>query len=254
MHNYKTHDYEGMIAETVSIKSNNGDYINTYLSKPLGEGPFPAIVLAHHLPGWDELYKEFTRKFTHHGYIAITPDLYFREGNGSPDDVASQVRSLGGISDSQAIDDLVGASDYLRSLSISNNKVGIFGTCSGGRHAFLAACKVDNFDAVIECWGGNIIMDDNSLTEKQPISPITLTSFLSAPLLGIFGNDDVSPPPEQVNKHEALLKENKKDYTFHRYAGAGHGFIYYDRPIYRQQQSIDAWDKIFKFTEKTLRS
>ena len=91
MNNYKTHDYEGMVAETVSIKSRNGDFINAYLSKPLGDGPFPSIVLAHHLPGWDELYKEFTRKFTHHGYLAITPDLYFREGNGSPDDVASEV-------------------------------------------------------------------------------------------------------------------------------------------------------------------
>jgi hypothetical protein len=121
-------------------------------------------------------------------------------------------------------------------------------------HNKLSDLIQDNFDAVIECWGGNIIMDDNSLSEKQPISPITLTSSLSAPLLGIFGNDDVSPPPEQVNKHEALLKENKKDYTFHRYDGAGHGFIYYDRPIYRQQQSVDAWDKIFKFSEEKLRS
>lgn len=253
MNNYKTHDYEGMVAETVSIKSRNGDFINAYLSKPLGDGPFPSIVLAHHLPGWDELYKEFTRKFTHHGYLAITPDLYFREGNGSPDDVASEVRSQGGISDKQALDDLVGAADHLRLLPNSNNKVGIFGTCSGGRHAFLAACTVDTFDAAIECWGGNIVMDETSITEKQPISPVTLSSSLSAPLLGIFGNDDVSPPPDQVDKHEEVLKENNKNFDFHRYDGAGHGFMYYDRPYYRQQQSVDAWDKIFKFTEKNLR-
>ncbi len=93
MNDYKTHDYEGLIAETISMKSSNGDEINAYLAKPLTEGNFPIVVLIHHLPGWDELYKEFTRKFVHHGYIAICPDLYHREGNGSPDDVAAEVRS-----------------------------------------------------------------------------------------------------------------------------------------------------------------
>ena len=55
MSDYKTHDYEGMIAETVTIKSRNNDYITAYIAKPLGNGPFPSIVLANHIPGWDEI-------------------------------------------------------------------------------------------------------------------------------------------------------------------------------------------------------
>tara|TARA_Y100001970_G_scaffold1130_1_gene1322 strand:- start:6420 stop:7184 length:765 start_codon:yes stop_codon:yes gene_type:complete len=254
MNDYKTHDYEGLIAETVSMKSSNGDKINAYLAKPLTEGNYPIIVLIHHLPGWDELYKEFTRKFAHHGYIAICPDLYHREGNGSPDDVAAEVRSNGGVSDQQVIEDIVGASDYAKKLSNSNGKVGLFGTCSGGRHGFLIGCSTDNFDAIVECWGGNVVMDDSSITEKQPISPHSLTASLSAPLLGLFGNEDVSPTPEEVNEHENLLKENKKDYIFHRYDGAGHGFMYYQTPLYRQQQSLDAWEKVFDFFQDKLRS
>jgi len=254
MNDYKTHDYEGLIAETVSMKSSNGDKINAYLAKPLTEGNYPIIVLIHHLPGWDELYKEFTRKFAHHGYIAICPDLYHREGNGSPDDVAAEVRSNGGVSDKQVIEDILGASDYAKNLSNSNGKVGLFGTCSGGRHGFLIGCSTDNFDAIVECWGGNVVMDDSSITEKQPISPHSLTASLSAPLLGLFGNEDVSPTPEEVNEHENLLKENKKDYIFHRYDGAGHGFMYYQTPLYRQQQSLDAWEKVFDFFQDKLRS
>ena len=97
-------------------------------------------------------------------------------------------------------------------------------------------------------------MDDASITEKQPISPHTLTESLSSPLLGLFGNDDVSPTPEQVDEHENLLKENDKDYVFHRYDGAGHGFMYYQTPLYRQQQSLDAWEKVFNFFHEKLRS
>tara|TARA_Y100000768_G_scaffold199042_1_gene149609 strand:- start:7566 stop:8330 length:765 start_codon:yes stop_codon:yes gene_type:complete len=254
MSDYNTHDYEGMIAETITIQSRKGDFVNAYIAKPLGKGPFPSIVLVHHLPGWDELYKEFTRKFAHHGFIAICPDLYFREGNGTPDDVAAEVRSNGGISDEQAIQDFLGASDYLKSLPVSNNKVGIFGTCSGGRHAFLAGCSSNEFDAIIECWGGNVVMSDDALTEKQPTSPSSLTSSLSAPLLGLFGNEDVSPTPEEVNEHEKLLRDNNKEYKFYRYDGAGHGFMYYHTPLYRQQQSVDAWEKILDFVSDKLRS
>ena len=121
------------------------------------------------------------------------------------------------------------AAKYLKQLHDSTGKIGTFGTCSGGRHGFLAGCRLNVFDAIVECWGGNIVMDKENLTTKQPVSPSDYTSNLSAPLLGIFGNDDTSPTPEKVNLHEADLKKHNKDYEFHRYDGAGHGFFYYDR-------------------------
>jgi carboxymethylenebutenolidase len=74
-----------------------------------------------------------------------------------------------------------------------------------------------------------------------------LTSSLTAPLLGLFGNDDQSPSPEAVNTHEEELKKQGKTYEFHRYDGAGHGFFYYHAPAYRQEQAMDAWSKIFAF-------
>ena len=58
-------------------------------------------------------------------------------------------------------------------------------------------------------------------------------------MLGLFGNEDQRPSPADVDKHEAELKKHGKNYEFHRYDGAGHGFFYYDRPAYRQQQAMD---------------
>ena len=150
------------------------------------------------------------------------------------------------------MEDIENAAKYLKQLPDSTGKIGTFGTCSGGRHGFLAGCRLNVFDAIVECWGGNIVMDKENLTTKQPVSPSDYTSNLSAPLLGIFGNDDTSPTPEKVNLHEADLKKHNKDYEFHRYDGAGHGFFYYDRPYYRQQQAVDGWNKIFQFLEKTI--
>jgi carboxymethylenebutenolidase len=249
---YQTDQYEGMLAETISMPGANGDTINAYFARPLGGGPFPAMVLAHHMPGWDEWYRETTRKFAHHGCAALSPNLYFRTGHGTPEDVAAKVRAEGGISDDLAVGDLEGAMLFLRSLPYINGGVAIFGTCSGGRLAYLAGCRVKGFDAVIDCWGGGVVMAPEHLSEKHPVPPIDYTKDLSCPVLGLFGEEDRSPSPEQVVQQEAALKEHGKEFEFHMYPGAGHGFFYYNRPNYRQEQAVEGWNRIFDFLGKHL--
>jgi carboxymethylenebutenolidase len=248
----RTDRYEGLMAETVMMTGANNIWINAYFARPLGAGPFPAMVLAHHMPGWDEWYRKTTLKFALHGYITITPNLYFRAGHGTPEDVAAKVRGEGGIPDDQAVGDLAGAMRYVRVLPSSNGKVGILGTCSGGRHAYLAACREPGFDAIVDCWGGRVVMPAEQLAPKSPVAPIDYTQDLNCPILGIFGDEDHNPTPEQVDQHEAELKKHGKDYEFHRYDGAGHGFFYDHSPAYRQAQAVDGWQKVFAFLEKYL--
>jgi carboxymethylenebutenolidase len=241
-----------MLAETIVLPGFHGDLINAYFARPLGPGPYPGVVLLHHMPGWDEWYRETTRKFAHHGYAALSPNLYFRAGHGTPEDVAAKVRAAGGASDEEVVGDAAGALRYLRALPISNGKVGIFGTCSGGRQAFLAACRVPGFDAAVDCWGGGVVMAPDKLTPKQPVAPIDYTADLGCPLLGLFGEDDQSPTPAQVAQLEQALQAHGKNFSFHMYPQAGHGFFYYQRPSYRQEQAADGWLKLFAFLETYL--
>jgi carboxymethylenebutenolidase len=250
---YETNMYEGLLAETTMIQGFHGEHINAYFARPLGAGPFPAMVLVHHMPGWDEWYKETTLKFARRGYVTLCPNLYFRAGHGSPEDVAAKMRAAGGVPDDQVVGDLEGAGRFLRSLPTSNGKVGLFGTCSGGRHAYLAACRLPIFDAIVDCWGGRVVMKDEDLSPAQPVAPLNYTQDLACPVLGIFGADDQSPTPEQVTRHEQELKLLGKTYEFTSYAGAGHGFFYQQRPSYRQEQAMDGWNKVFVFLEKYLK-
>ncbi len=249
---YQTDMYEGMIAETVTYPGANGELINAYLARPLGPGPYPGMVVIHHMPGWDEWYREATRKYAHHGYVALSPNLYFRAGHGTPEDVAAKVRAAGGVPDEQAVGDMAGALHYLQSLPYVSDKIGIWGTCSGGRHAYLAACRVPGFSAVVDCWGGRVVMEEKDLSPTFPVAPLDYTKDLTIPLLGIFGEDDHSPTPAQVAIHEAALKKHGKQYEFHMYPDAGHGFFYYHRPNYRQAQAVDGWSKIFAFLGEHL--
>jgi len=169
--------YESMLAETVAFRGHKGDVGEAYYARPLGGGPWPGIVLIHHMPGWDEWIKEATRKLAHHGLATIAPHLYFREGPGSPDDVGARVRAAGGVADEQVLGDVAGCMEFLRAQPYANGKIGVIGFCSGGRHTYLAACSLDGIDAAVDCWGGNVIVDDpEQLHAKLPVGPIVLTA------------------------------------------------------------------------------
>ena len=247
--------YRGMTCENITLTGDGGTPITAYVAKPAGPGPFPCVALIHHLPGWSELYIESTRRFAHHGFLAICANLYEREGGGSdgnPDDVAAKVRAGGGIADKQMVGDIAAEVAWLRAQPESNGKVAVYGSCSGGRHAFIYACTRKDVDACVELWGGRVVMGAEELNDKTPVSPIDLTKDLSCPLLGLFGNDDRAPSPEQVNQHEAELKKLGKNFEFHRYDGAGHGFNYWHRPLYRVEPAMDGWSKTFAFLGKHL--
>jgi carboxymethylenebutenolidase len=245
--------YQGLQAESVRFRGHNGDQGDAYYARPTRAGKFPGVVIIHHLPGWDEWTMEVVRKFAHHGYAAISHHLYFREGSDSPDDIGARVRAAGGVADAQVMGDTAGAMAFLRAQPNSSGKIGLIGFCSGGRHVYLAACTLPGIDAAVDCWGGNVIVDDPKLlNDKRPVAPIDLTAKLSCPLLGIFGNDDANPTADQVNRTEAVLKKLGKNYEFHRYDGAGHAFFNSARDAYRPDQALDGWKKVFAFYERYL--
>ena len=163
--------YRGMTCENVTIKGDKGTAITAYVARPSGAGPFPGVVLVHHLPGWSEFYIETTRRFAHHGYLAICANLYEREGGGSdanPDDVGARVRGEGGVADSQVVGDTEGAVKWMRAEPNHNGKVGIFGSCSGGRHAFIYACQRKDVDACVELGAAARRMGKEELNAKRP--------------------------------------------------------------------------------------
>ena len=84
-------------------------------------------------------------------------------------------------------------------------------------------------------------------------APITLADRIRCPVLGIFGNDDQSPSPEDVDDYAAALEAAGVAHEFHRYDGAGHGFQdFTNADRYRETQSEDAWTKAIEFFGRSL--
>ena len=71
--------YDGILAESIQLAGHGGEQVEAYFARPLGPGPFPGVVVIHHMPGYDASTKEITRTFAVNGYTAICPNLYWRE-------------------------------------------------------------------------------------------------------------------------------------------------------------------------------
>ena len=244
-----------MLAETTTIEGHGGTTIPAYWARSLGDGPHPAVVVVHHALGLDRESEEMTRRFADAGYLALCPDLQHRETRGqSPAEKMQAVMQAGGVleSDEQAVGDLGAAVSFLRRQPTSNGKVGIIGFCSGGRQSLLAACQLP-LDAAIDCYGSPVLTTSDTTRDRHPVAPVDLTPQLGCPLLGIFGADDVYPSPAEVQGLAAALDEQKKDYDFRTFEGAGHAFLSTDRDFYRPNQAIEAWQVIGEFFDRNLR-
>ncbi|MEU0557347.1 dienelactone hydrolase family protein [Dactylosporangium sp. NPDC006015] len=236
-------------AETVYV---GDEKIQAYQARPVGPGAFPGVVVIHHLPGWDESTKEMVRRFAVNGYLAICPNLFWREAPGaSPDDASAFVRGQGGIPDEQVIQDVRTAADALRAMDGHNGKVGVIGHCSGGRQALLVATAMP-LDAAVDCYGAFALEPPAASTGLKMTSIKDRLPDLGCPVLGLFGVDDRNPAPAEVERLAGILAEHGKQFERHSYEGAGHGFFSPDRPGYRQQAAVDGWKRIFAFFDRHL--
>lgn len=246
--------HEGLLAETVTIKSDQGDRIPAYLARPLGDGPNPSVIVLHHKPGWDWASKEICRRLAYEGFATIMPHLHHRDGPGEPPEVAAEAAdSQGGVADSQVLADTIGARDFIGPQPYSNGRVGVIGYCSGGRQAYMVSCQ-GAFDATVVCYGGRIVAEPEQLHDKMPVAAIDMTANLSSPVLGLFGGQDTRPSPEHVARLQAELERHDKTFRFRTYEEAGHAFFAVDRETYSPTAAREGWSEVFDWLRTHLGS
>ena len=243
---------DSLCAETVRIGGHGDDEVEAYVARPSNDDVRGGVVVIHHMPGYDRATKEIVRRFAELGYDSICPNLYTREAPGAaPDDAAATARAQGGVPDERLIGDVGASAAYLRALPTSNGKVGVIGYCSGGRQSVLAACNLD-LQAAVDCYGAFVVGTPPEGFPLQVTNLVAQLPRLRAPLLGLFGKEDVYPSPESVAKLDAELTRFDKAHEFYSYDGAGHSFFSVDRPAYRVEAAVDGWRRIRDFFGKHL--
>ena len=219
--------------------------------EPEGDGPHPGIVVAQHLPVAHEgLEKDpFTidvgEKFAAAGYTCVIPWIFHW---WTPETDIEVKRAE--FRDDRCLSDMQATFDFLAGMdSVDENRIGIIGHCWGGRVSWLHACHNPNYKALITLYGGRLKLGMGA----GAAPPIERAAHIPCPVLGVFGNDDQNPSPEDVADLDAALTAGNVKHEFHQYDGAGHGFQDFINPDrYREKQGTDAWAKIRVFLEREL--
>jgi carboxymethylenebutenolidase len=77
---------------------------------------------------------------------------------------------------------------------------------------------------------------------------------LSCPTLFIFGEQDQSIPPADVEAVRARLASVGKPHEIVVFPGAGHGFFCDERPAYHAAAAKAAWNRAVQWLETHLRA
>ena len=221
--------------------------------EPAGDGPHPGLVIAQHLPVAhtglenDPFQLETGKRYAAAGFVCAMPFLFHHWPTDAPMDLKREA-----FRDDWTVADLSVTHELLASCELVNaDKIGILGHCWGGRVAWLGACHEPRYGACGVFYGGRV---KASFADGAP-APIGLAPNIDCPVLGVFGNDDQGPSPDDVNDYETALEQASVEYEFHRYDGAGHGFKDFTNPErYREAQSEDAWTKAIAFFDRCLKT
>ena len=221
----------------------------TYVSHPSpSEGNnFPAIIVIMEAFGVTGHIEKVCDQYAANGYVAIAPALYHRQHPNPKlgyDEMPAVQGYMGELRDNELIEDVNVAIDYLNNKypRTANQKIGIVGYCVGGRIAYLAATSCPGLSAASVYYGGRILVPFG-----DGPAPIDLTSNISIPVMGNFGDTDENPSPADVKTIDDALTAAGVTHDFKSYPGAGHGFNCDDRGSYNEAAATDAFARTLGF-------
>jgi carboxymethylenebutenolidase len=232
-----------MKASWKQLKIESG-VMRVHLSLPDGAGPFPGIVIIHNQGGINDIL-HLPAELASAGYVAVAPDMYYRDGIDCPDPAPTRRARL---RDASVITDVNATVDFFKAQpEVDGARLGILGFCMGGRVTYLMAAANPSFKAAVMYYGGGIFR-----SWGDGPSPFERTAEIHCPMMGHFGEEDDNPSPEDVQKLAAELTAHGKIYEFHSYTGAGHAFMNKSRDTYRQHAADLSWPRTIGFFTKHL--
>ncbi len=199
----------------ITIKSFDGGEFDAYIALPAG-GYGPGIVVLQEIFGVNQYMRQVCDWYAAHGFVAICPDLFWRQERGV--DITDQSEAewqkafslYQGLDEAKAVEDSAAAMESLRKHLACNGHVGAVGFCLGGNLAWLLSVRFKP-DCAVGYYGVGI---EKTLNEA---------GNLASPLmLHIAGKDQYCPPEAQKQIHAVL--DSNPVVTIHDYAEQDHAF------------------------------
>ena len=199
----------------ISIATADGGSFAAYLALP-ETTPAPAVICIQEAYGVNRFIRAITDFWASRGFVAISPDIYWRlkpgiELDPEVDGDGDRAMALSGELDRpQAVEDIAAAIGHLRDMAECTGKVGTTGYCLGGLLSYLIGTRHD-----ADCNIGYYPVGmENFLDEADK---------LNQPIMLHVGEADPYTPPEVQSQLADVLDGNPLA-SIHSYPDIGHAF------------------------------
>ena len=230
---------ERIKASYVSYPSKGGvsGQMRGYLVKPVGDGPFPSVMVIHENRGLNPYVEDVARRAAVAGFLTLAPDGLSPVGGypGNDDDGRTMQRNLDQMKLKQ---DMVNSAVFLKDHSLSNGKLGATGFCwGGGITNHLAVTMGSDILAAVPYYGAAPPADQVSKIKAA----VVIQAAEQDPRINALWPD-----------YEAALKAAGVDYQYFLYPGTRHGFHNYSTPRYDADAANLSWQRTIALFRKHL--
>jgi carboxymethylenebutenolidase len=237
-------EHSTMMKDHLTIKGQDGAF-GAYISRPRTL-PAPAVVVLQELFGVNADIRKTCDELTKQGFLAVAPDLFWRQEPGVDLIVTSEADWQHGLRLYQAYDRDAGVTDIkdtvnaVAKLPGCTGKVAVLGYCLGALMVFLTAVRFDGVNAAVAYHGGD--------TEKY----LGEVDGLHAPMLMHLAEEDefISKPAQSAIKAALAKKPNA---TVYSYPGQNHAFSRHGGAHYNAEAAALAHERTYAFLNRQLR-
>ena len=227
----------------ITINGRDGTF-GAYIGRPKAL-PAPAVVVLQELFGVNADIREKCDELAAQGFIAVAPDLFWRQEPGVDLSVTSETDWQHGLRLYQAYDrdagvrDIKETTDTVANMPECTGKIAVLGYCLGALMTFLTAVRC-HIDAAVAYHGGD--------TEKYLGEVDGLHASL---LMHLAEEDEFISKPAQAEIKAALAK--KPSATVYSYPGQCHAFTRLNGAHYNAAAAALANRRTSDFLNQQLR-
>jgi carboxymethylenebutenolidase len=245
-------DTAGLQAGDAQVKIGNYD-LPVYYAQPASGAAAPILLVISEIWGVHEYIQDCTRRFAKEGYCAVAPELFKREGGVTHmANVQEILKIVLAVPRKQILDDCSAAIAWAKTRpNVRAAGAGVTGWCWGGSTTMQVAATNPDIRAAVAWYGPP--------ARPYPDTPNPVTGFdvakdIKVPFLGLFGETDQNPKPEDARRFGELLKAHNQNVEIVVYPGVGHAFHADYRPSYNAAAAADAWKRCVTFFDKHLKA
>lgn len=241
-----------MIERNIDIETPLGK-MTTFMVRPDGEGPFPAILFYMDAPAIREELYEMARRIAREGYYVLLPDLFYRFGHirfpfRNARSRAIWAACIADMSNAEVMDDTRAMFTALDADSAAKKgALGVIGFCMSGRLVVGAAGTFpERIAAMCSMYGVGIV------TGKED-SPHFLVKNIKAECYFGFAKTDATVPAYVIPTLKSELDEHRIGYKLDIHPGTSHGFSFPSRDVYHREAAEKSWALFFDICARRLK-